>query len=414
MRIFAKIPRFQLPLTFSDIFKVIKLSAYGSEPDVVINGLEEELKHYIGCKKTFVVPSARLGLKLILKGLNIEPYDEVIVPSWTYFAVPSILAYCKIKPVFVDIDPDTCNMDVSAIENSITKKTKAIIATHLYGLPMDMEAVIKIADKHGLKIIEDCAQSFGATYDLKKTGSFGSAAFYSFGMTKNFSTIDGGLVAVNDDDCAEIVEEEVKTFSPKKRLELLIKTIKGLVMKFGTSPIVFSTAVYPILRLFSLLNKDIINLLFDEVPYRIMSIPESYLKSNINAVQAALGKTQLEIIDNSNNLRHSNGMKLSFLLKDQNNIKIVKNPEKSHNIYLSFPIQHKDRSRMIKFLLGKGIDSTNGFIRDCSSHPVFKENYSECPNSVRLEKEIIHIPVYPSLSDEEMQYIANAIKEFIS
>jgi len=412
---FIKIPRFQLPFSYSDFWGVLKDSLFDIEdPEPIIREYERSLEDYIGCGRVFSVPSARLGLQQILKGLNIKEGDEIILPAWTYFAVPSILSFCKVKPIFVDIDPETCNMDPSDIEKTITKNTKAIIATHLYGLPLEMDRVIEIAGNHRLKIIEDCAQSFGATYDGKRTGSFGNAAFFSFGMTKNYTTISGGLIAINDEECAETISKEIQAFDPQKKVELLAKTVKGLVMKFATSPIIFSASVYPFLRLFSIFDRDIINTVFDEVPFEIKRIPTSHFKSNINAVQAKLGKAQLKKIDDSNMLRHSNGVKLSLLLEDQEGIKIVKGPKKSYNIYLSFPIQHKQRLKLKKHLLKRGIDTTEGFLRNCPSLPIFKDFHRECPNSARLEAQILHIPIYPSLSDDMIAYIADTIRNFAS
>ena len=412
----SRIPRFQIPLSYSNLFDVIKKSLFSGKEDnlEIISNLEKALADYIGTSDTFVVPSARLGLKLLLDSMGIGASDEIIVPAWTYFAIPSIIAFCKVKPVFVDIDPATCNMDISLIEKAITSKTKAIIATHLYGLPLDMDAIESIAKKNGLMIIEDCAQSFGASFDGRKTGSFGNAAFYSLGLTKNYTTIDGGLLATEDKGLSEYLKAKTKEFSPKKNSELLFKSIKGLVMKLGTSPWFFSAGVYPVLRLFNIINRDIITSIFDEVPFKIESIPESYFKSNINAVQASLGKILLDEIDDANSSRHANGMKLSEHLGKLEKIKIIQNPEKSFNIYLSFPIQCRNRSEMIKFLLRKGIDSTGGFIRDCPSHPVFKEFYVDCPNSKKLEDELLHIPVYPSLSENKILHIANSIKEYLS
>ena len=361
-----------------------------------------------------MVPSARLGLKLLLAGLEIGAGDEIILPAWTYFAVPGMLAFCKVKPVFVDIDPDTCNMDISGIQKAITKKTRAIIATHLYGLPMEMDRVLTIAGENGVKVIEDCAQSFGATFDGRKTGSMGSGSFFSFGLTKNYTTINGGLIAVNDLESAEIIRGEMESFGYQKNFSLLVKTLKGIIMKFGTSPALFSLSVYPVLRLFSLLNRDIINQLFDEVPYRTKDISEDYLRSNVNAVQAKLGKFQLDSVDKWNMLRNKNGLMLSRLLDDQDGLRIIRNPEKSNNIYLSYPVQLKDRGGLKKFLLKRGIDSTEGFLRNCPTLSIFKEFYRDCPNSERLEREILHIPVYASLPEGEIQHIADSIKEFLS
>ena len=159
------------------------------------------MKHAVG------VASGTDALVLALRALDIGPGDEVIVPAFTFFATAEAVSAVGATPVFVDIDLQTYCIDTNQIESRISKKTKAIIPVHLYGHPADIDAILNIAGKHNLKVIEDNAQAFGAEYKGRKTGSMGHVSCFSFFPSKNLGTYgDGGMLATNDADVADKVK----------------------------------------------------------------------------------------------------------------------------------------------------------------------------------------------------------------
>ena len=165
--------------------------------------LEEEIAAYCGTKHAVGVASGTDALNLAVRALGLSAGDEVITTPFTFIATAEAIAYVNAKPVFVDIEPDTLNIDPAKIEEAITDKTKAIMPVHLFGLPANMAEIMKIAEKHGLKVIEDCAQSFGARYDGKVTGSIGDAGCFSFFPSKSLGCYgDGGMVVTNSDAVA--------------------------------------------------------------------------------------------------------------------------------------------------------------------------------------------------------------------
>jgi dTDP-4-amino-4,6-dideoxygalactose transaminase len=169
-----------------------------------VKEFEEEAAAYIGARHAIGVASGTDALHLSLKAMGIGPGDEVITTPFTFFATAEAVIYQGATPVFVDIDPETFNIDASLVEAKITSRTRAIIPVHLFGYPADMEAINDIAKKHGLRVVEDCAQSFGASIHGRKTGSLGYAGCFSFYPSKNLGAYgDGGLVTVNDDALAE-------------------------------------------------------------------------------------------------------------------------------------------------------------------------------------------------------------------
>lgn len=171
-----------------------------------VAALEQEIAAYLGVKRGVGVASGTDALLIAMRALGIGPGDDVIVPSYTFFATAGAVLLAGATPVCVDVEPRNYTIDVQLIGKSITPRTKAIIPVHLYGHPADMTAVMEIARIHGLKVIEDNAQAFGAEYRGRKTGSIGDIACLSFFPSKNLGGCgDGGMVVTNDDQLADRV-----------------------------------------------------------------------------------------------------------------------------------------------------------------------------------------------------------------
>jgi perosamine synthetase len=167
--------------------------------------LEQRLGSLSGAKHAMTCANGTCALQLAYEPL-VRPGDDVLVPAWSYIATVSMVVARGANPVFVDALPDTMQIDVADAERRITRRTTAIAATHLYGCPVDIDAVERLAAKHGLKVIYDCAQGHLATYKGKGMGAFGDAVTYSFYATKNLGTGEGGLITCNDDDLAREIK----------------------------------------------------------------------------------------------------------------------------------------------------------------------------------------------------------------
>jgi dTDP-4-amino-4,6-dideoxygalactose transaminase len=169
-----------------------------------VQAFEKEAADYLGVKHAIAVASGTDALHLALIAEGIGAGDEVITTAFTFIATAEAIKYVGAVPVFVDIDPKTFNISPEAIEKAITPKTKAVMPVHLFGQPADMTAIKQLCDRHDLKLIEDCCQSFGATINGQQTGAIGHAAGYSFFPSKNLGAFgDGGLVVTNSDDTAK-------------------------------------------------------------------------------------------------------------------------------------------------------------------------------------------------------------------
>ena len=186
--------------------EVLESCAFILGPNV--QAFEKEAAEYLGVKHTIGVASGTDALHLALEAEGIGEGDEVITSAFTFIATAEAIRYVGAKPVFVDIDPGTFNITAEAIEKAITSKTTAVMPVHLFGQPVDLSAIQAVCEKNDLKLIEDCAQSFGASISGKQTGSIGNASGFSFFPSKNLGAYgDGGLVTTNSDETAAKVKK---------------------------------------------------------------------------------------------------------------------------------------------------------------------------------------------------------------
>jgi perosamine synthetase len=197
-----------IPLSSPDITEaeieavtaVLRTSRLSLGPQM--ESFEDAMANYIGIPHAVAVSSGTAGLHLCIKALGIGEGNEVIVPSFTFIAAANAIRYERAQPVFVDIDADSLNMSPTAIEQAITRKTRAILVVHTFGRPAEMAAIMDIASRHGLLVIEDACEAIGATYQGRKVGSFGDAAVFAFYPNKQITTGEGGMVVTRRPELA--------------------------------------------------------------------------------------------------------------------------------------------------------------------------------------------------------------------
>lgn len=411
MSILRRLPEFEPSLSFSDLASLgVSLLKGGAWRSGRVAEFEEAFAQYIGVSHAVMVPSARMGTYMILDGLGLSRDDEVILPALTHYSIPAIAVYRGLKPVFVDIERETCLLNVDLVESAITERTKAIVPTHLYGLPCDMDAVLAIASKHGLKVIEDCAQSCGADYQGRKTGSLGDAAYFTFGPTKNFTTLAGGIVATNDSKLAEHVRAQIAQLKAPGLIKGAKLTILGTGMTTVTKKWVYSLALFPVVWSFDRLGRDLIHNLFLEEERLFTSLP---MRQGCVDLFAELGLRQLRKIDSLNAARNRNGTKLIELLQGIEGVVTPSLREGRTHIFASFPIQAPNRDRLASSLVRKGIATAKGYMSACPDLDIFAEHRRDCPVAKEAAESFLHLPVYGSLTEKDLDRIAQAIRSSI-
>ena len=323
---------------------------------------EKAFADYCGVKHCIGTGNGLDALILILKALEIGEGDEVIVPSNTYIATALAATYTGAKPVLVEPKPDTFNIDAGRIEEAITDNTKAVIPVHLYGQPCDMDPIMDIARRYRLFVVEDCAQAHGATYKGQKVGSFGDAAGFSFYPGKNLGALgDAGAVVTNDKNLADKIRALGNYGSDYKYHHIL----KGNNTRLDEMQAAFLSAKLPHL---------------DRMNEERRRIADRYLTEISNPA------IRLPVV--------GDGM---------------------IPVWHLFGIRCKERDRLERYLSEKGIGTNKHYpipihLQECYSDLGYKKG--DFPIAEEISRTEISIPMYYGMTDEEVQYVVDAINKF--
>src|SRR5439155_10884 len=203
-----------------------------------------------------VASNGRMAFYYILKALALPAGSEIVVPALTFWVVPELARVAGLTVVFADVDPATFTMDPQSLERAISPATRAIVPTHLYGLPCDMRAIMAVANRHRLRVIEDCAHALGATFEGKSVGAFGDAGFFSFQTLKPLNCYGGGLALVRDAAVAARVRAlaEAEAWPDEKRVDN--RLLVGRAQRIFIKPWVFTISAFPILWVSSLVGAN--------------------------------------------------------------------------------------------------------------------------------------------------------------
>jgi len=324
---------------------------------------EREFANYCQVKYCIGVASGTAALHMSLVALGIDSGDEVITTPLTFMATVEPVIWLGAKPVLVDIDERTYNINPDLIEEKITKKTKAIICVHLYGQSCEMESLKKIAKKHKLFLIEDCAQAHGAKYKGKMVGGVGDVGCFSFFPAKNLGCFgDGGAVVTNNIK----IDKKVRLLRNHGRRE----KYKHLIVGYG---------------------------------------------ERLDTLQAAVLRVKLKYLDKWNEKRRQNAYYFNRLLRRANVVLPFEDKNMS-SVYYVYSIRVKNRDKLKKNLEKMGIPTNVYYPKPLHLQPALEFlDYAEgsFPVSEKVCKEIISLPIYPELSKKKIKMIAEAVVQFI-
>lgn len=328
-----------------------------------VEQFESSFAAYCGCEHGIGVGNGTDAIQLALQACGVTAGDEVITVANT--AVPTVSAICAAgaKPVFVDIDPHACLMDISAVEPAITAKTKAIVPVHLYGQAVDMTAVTDIASRHGIMVVEDCAQAHGAKHNGQIAGSFGHAAAFSFYPTKNLGAYgDAGMVVTGD---AEIAEE------------------CRLLRNYGFTD-------------------------------RYVTVQQGY-NSRLDELQAGFLQIKLKHLDRWNDLRRAKADRYNRVLGTLQGLHVPYTRPDAHHVYHLYVIQTGRRDQLRAYLDNRGICSLIHYpipihLQKAYTYLGYKEG--DLPVTESVTGRILSLPLNPWITDKEQDAVCRAIQEF--
>lgn len=351
------------------IADVLKTGAYINGPWV--NSFRKNLAEYLGVKHVIACANGTDALQIALMALELKPGDEVITAPFTFFATAEVVALLQLKPVFVDVDPDTFNLDVNKLEAAITPRTKAIVPVHLFGLPADMAPIMEIAEKHGIFVVEDNAQALGSTYTFpdgltKRAGAIGHIGCTSFYPSKNLGAYgDAGAIFTNDD----VLGERLQT-----------------ICNHGSN-----------------------------VRYYHERIG---VNSRLDSIQAAVLDIKLRHLDKYNASRSiAADLYDEFFAGTEGIATPVRTPNSKH-VFHQYTLRilpgRAKRDAMQKMLQERGVPSMIYYpvsLHQQEAYAEFGYKDGDFPVSEQLTAEVLSLPMHSELTPDQVEYIAKAVVE---
>lgn len=327
-----------------------------------VKAFEEGFAHMCGVKHAVATSSGTTALHVAMLAHGIGEGDEVITSAFTFIASANSVLYAGARPVFVDIDPRTFNLDVNQIEAAITPRTKAILPVHLYGLACDMDPIMNLAEKHGLAVIEDACQSHGAEYKGRKVGSFGTGTF-SLYPTKNITSGEGGMITTND----AAIDEKCRVLRQH-----------GMRVRYY----------------------------HDELGFNF----------RMTDIHAAIGLAQLQKLEQFNAKRRANA---KFLSENLKGVVTPHVPEGYAHVFHQYTIRVPDgkRDALRAHLQEKGVGSEVYY-----PVPIHKQNFyvkelgynQTLPETEKAATEVLSLPVHAGLTPSDLEVIVSAVNEFMA
>lgn len=397
--------------TFRAIKESVKNKKVIEGPD--IQYFEELFAKYIGSKNAIAVSSARSGLVLILKALDLQPGDEVIFAAYNFHIIPAIVKSCQLKPVFVDVREDTHTINASLIKEKISERTKVIVATHIIGHPCDMSEIMRLAEERNIKVIEDCAHACGAEYKGKKVGSFGVASIFSFGMGKMMNCFGGGIITCNDDNLHSQILQIMAEFTHFSKIEIAKRILKFSIFSILTNPRIFAFTGYLAMRIAGFFNNDV----FDRIPGEPVELwknfPESFYKRFTN-LQALVGIEQLKDLDKNIDKIIKNAGIYNRELAGTDSIVMPYVMTEVKHVFLYYRIRTNMRDKLKKALLSHGFDAKRDDIAVCPELNIFSESDKNYPKAKEIATTSLELPCGYYLSEEDIYAIAGKIRKVLS
>lgn len=364
-----KVPQFDLTRQFESLRSELMLlveSVIASGHYILgphVGEFESEIAQYLGVKHAIGVANGTDALLLALKVLGVGPGDEVITTPFTFFASAEVVSQLGATPVFVDIELESMNIDVSKVEAAVTPRTKAIIPVHIFGQPADMTELGQLAAKKGIPVVEDACQAIGAKYADRMIGSFGQLACFSFFPTKNLGCVgDGGLIATDDDALA-------------KRIRVL--RVHGSTQKYYHSEVGWN--------------------------------------SRLDEIQAAILRVKLKRLDEWTRARQAAADRYAKLLGDIAQVTPPKTKTSRTHVFHQYVIRAENRDDLKQYLEHMGIGTSIYYPCPLHLQQVYRDLGYSCgslPHAEAATKETLALPMFPEITEDEQVYVVECLKDY--
>ncbi|HEX8687980.1 MAG TPA: DegT/DnrJ/EryC1/StrS family aminotransferase [Pyrinomonadaceae bacterium] len=331
-----------------------------------VEAFERAFAEYVGARECVGVSNGTAAIQLALQALGVGAGDEVIVPANTFFATAEAVSTAGATPVFVDCDPATCNIDPGKIEAAVTRRTRAVVPVHLYGRPADLDAVLAVAGRHSLLVVEDAAQAHGARYRGRRVGALARAGCFSFYPGKNLGAYgEGGAVVTNDAGVARRVR---------------------MLRDHGS-----------------------------EQKYRHEMVGYNF---RLEGIQGAVLGVKLPRLDGWNELRRAHAARYRELLAplaDAGAVALPPEADGDEHVYHLFVVQSSERDALQRYLSAAGVQTGIHYPVPVHLQPAYAAHghrEGDFPHAERLSRRALSLPMYAELTERQLRYVADAVSDF--
>ncbi|MDD2696784.1 MAG: aminotransferase class I/II-fold pyridoxal phosphate-dependent enzyme [Candidatus Pacebacteria bacterium] len=376
-----------------------------------LSDLEREFRRYLGVKCAFSFNSGRSALMAILNSLNLEKGSEVLLQAFTCNAAANPIIWSGFKPVYVDCDEKTFNMDSEDLKRKISAKSKVVMVQHTFGLPADMDEIVNICQQNNLILIEDCAHALGATYKGKNVGTFGRASFFSFSRDKVISSVYGGMSVTDDLTLAQ----NIKNYQGKAGFPSFFWTFQQLL-----HPILMNWVILPTYKIFGkylLILLQWFHILSKAVHWKEKrGLRPGYFPKKLPSALSLLALNQLGKLEKLNDHRKEVADFYFFSLKDGSlSLPLVLNDRE--NIFLRFTVKHPQAHRIIERAWRENLLIGDWYTSPVAPHDTKLDKLQyvsgSCPKAEKLSKETFNLPTHINISQKEVKRILDFLKKHV-
>jgi perosamine synthetase len=364
--------------------------------------LEQRLAQLVGVDHAICVPQARFGLYLIFSRLCTPERPNVVMSPYTIHDVVNMVLLAGGRPVFCDIERDTCNIDAAKISPLLDDRTAAVMITHLHGLACDIEKIMPLCDARGVPVIEDAAQAYGTRVAGQLLGGFGHAGVFSFGRAKNINAFYGGAIVTSDATLANFIRRELDGLPDEDPRKLVKRIAHCLVGDLMTAPPVFSPLTFKLFRFGAVNGVKAVNKIVqtEDEPKRKAELPEPY-RRKLTSMQAHLIYEQLPTVDELTQIRLERARIYHEGLAGEPGILLPPWRGDGSHIYLQYPVQLEDRWEYVRYMMKHGRDLAIQHMSSAAELDIFKEFRGDCPVARETAERVVLLPTYPNYPLEE-------------
>jgi perosamine synthetase len=375
---------------------------------------ERAFERRAGSGTAIAAAYGRIAFYYILKALDLPAGSEIVFPSLTFWVVPELARVAGLTVVFADVDPRTFNIDPRSLERVITNQTRAIVPTHLYGLPCDMDPILEIAGRHNLIVLEDCAHSLGATYKGRPVGTFGTGALFSFQTLKPLNCYGGGLALVHDAAIAAKVRATVDALPWPSEKRVRDRLRMGRLQRIFVRPWVFSISLFPVLWVSALIDANPDVFLWEKIR-SLNPLPAQYTERFPN-VQAAIGLAALDRLDTWTTQAQEHARYMNAVLGGIPGIQVPETPPDRTHVYYQYCVYGPDgpaRDDLVVRCVRRGVDIETLHVDVPPDMPLFEGARAE-RDGARRAAQAIQIPVYSSLTNDQLHRVAEVVRDVLA